>query len=213
MKRNALKLCLLTRGVKIFRKRPKSCLYLSFKTNSNYPLLNYLYCISVPALFCNIHFIWQQLARIHGDVVAIDPSDELIKTACNHLQSHSHQELSNRIKYYNETIEEHISRTETKYDAVVVSEVLEHVDDKESFLKSCTAPLLPGGSIFITTLNKTNFSWIGGIVFAEYILNVIPKGTHDWNKFISPLETQRLLEQCLYYQYFDSNRTNEMNNT
>lgn len=118
--------------------------------------------------------------------------------ARNHLHNYPQSKLSQRIEYHIETIEEHNARVDTKYDAVVVSEVLEHVNDKESFLRSCTASLLPGGSIFITTFNKTHFSWIGGILFAEHILNLIPKGTHDWNKFISPLETQRLLEQCMY---------------
>lgn len=135
--------------------------------------------------------------RLHANVVAIDPSNILIQTAQDHLKKfYKNNDLNLRVEYHTETIEEHNSRTETKYDAVVVSEVLEHVDDKESFLKACTAPLLPGGSIFITTFNKTTLAWLGGIVFAEYLLNMIPKGTHDWNKFISPIETQRLLERC-----------------
>lgn len=103
--------------------------------------------------------------------------------------------LSERITYLNTTIEDHIVQTDDKYDAVVISEVLEHVDDKEAFLKACTTPLAKGGSIFITTFNKTNFAWLGGIICAEYILNMIPRGTHDYNKFITPLDTQRLLEQ------------------
>lgn len=122
--------------------------------------------------------------------------------ARKHLESDPQRELSTRIKYHTENIEEHVKRVDTKYDAVIISEVLEHVDDKESFLKSCTAALLPGGSVFITTFNKTTFSFIGGIVFAEYILNLVPKRTHDWNKFISPLETQRILEQCMYHHQY-----------
>lgn len=142
--------------------------------------------------------VFQQLARIHANIVAIDPSEVLINTARDHLLNYPpDSDLSKRIDYRTETIEDHISKTETKYDAVVVSEVLEHVDDKESFLKLCTTPLTSGGSIFITTFNKTNLAWIGGIVFAEYLLKIIPEGTHDWNKFISPLETQRLLERCM----------------
>lgn len=138
------------------------------------------------------------MARIHANVVAIDPSEVLIKTARDHLSNYPpDSDLVKRIDYRSETIEEHISGTDTNYDAVVVSEVLEHVDDKESFLKLCTTPLSPGGSIFITTFNKTNLAWIGGIVFAEYLLRIIPEGTHDWNKFISPLETQRILERCM----------------
>lgn len=64
------------------------------------------------------------------------------------------------------------------------------------FLQSCSQVLKPKGSIFITTLNKNLVSWLGGIVGAEYILRLLPIGTHDWNKFISPDETRRLLEEC-----------------
>lgn len=56
----------------------------------------------------------------------------------------------------------------------------------------------PGGSFFITTLNKTLLSWLGGIIAAEYLLKLAPTGTHDFNKFISPDETRRLLEACGY---------------
>lgn len=141
---------------------------------------------------------FQQLARIHANVMAIDPSEELINTARDHLSKYpADQNLTDRIDYRIESIEEHNSRTDAKYDAIVVSEVLEHVVDKEAFLKSCIAPLSSGGSIFITTFNKTTLAWLEAIVFAEYVLNVIPKGTHDWNNFISPLQTQRILEQSM----------------
>ena len=128
----------------------------------------------------------------------------MIKVGRNHLLNYhesGESEFPQRIQYHVETIEEHNMRVDTKYDAVVVSEVLEHVDDKESFLQSCTAPLLPGGSIFITTFNKSTLSWIYAIVFAEYMFKAIPRGTHDWNKFISPLETQRILERCMYFNF------------
>ena len=55
----------------------------------------------------------------------------------------------------------------------------------------------PGGSIFLTTLNKTLPSWLGGIIAAENVLKLVPKGTHDWNKFITPAEMQSLLETCI----------------
>ncbi|XP_031630535.1 ubiquinone biosynthesis O-methyltransferase, mitochondrial [Contarinia nasturtii] len=163
------------------------------KISSAKPLEN----VKILEIGCGAGILTEQLARIHAQVVAIDPSDVLIQTAHKHLQRYPpSNELSKRIEYRSETIEEHNSRTSTKYDAVVVSEVLEHVDDKETFLKLCTAPLRSGGSIFITTFNKTTLAWLGGIVCAEYILNMIPQGTHDWNKFISPRDTQKLLEQC-----------------
>lgn len=54
----------------------------------------------------------------------------------------------------------------------------------------------PGGSLFITTLNKTNLSYVFGIVAAEQLLRIVPSGTHDWEKFISPEDLERLLESC-----------------
>lgn len=81
------------------------------------------------------------MARIHAHVVAIDPSENLIKTAREHLTINPFETLSDRIEYRIETIEDHLTQTQTKYDAVVVSEVLEHVDDKAAFLKACTEPL------------------------------------------------------------------------
>lgn len=62
------------------------------------------------------------------------------------------------------------------------------------FLQCCVDVLKPGGSIFLTTMNKTLPSWLGGIIAAEHVLKLVPTGTHDWNKFISPTEIQRLLE-------------------
>jgi len=58
--------------------------------------------------------------------------------------------------------------------------------------------LKPGGSIFITTINKTLVSWFGAIVIAEYILNFIPRGTHEWNKFIPPHQVQHILDKCKF---------------
>lgn len=163
----------------------------------------------------------QALARIHANVTALEPSETLIKTAREHLFTHPPgRNLSERIDYRVETIEDHLKQNTIKYDAVVVSEVLEHVDDKSGFLKACTEPLAvslnailfqavfkqlhlqAGGSIFITTFNKTNLAWFGGIVMAENVLKKIPEGTHDWNKFISPRDTRRLLEHC-EFTYFD----------
>lgn len=55
----------------------------------------------------------------------------------------------------------------------------------------------PGGSIFLTTFNKTMESWIGGIIFAENILRLVPENTHDWEKFIAPKDVQRILDECM----------------
>lgn len=58
--------------------------------------------------------------------------------------------------------------------------------------------LKPGGSIFITTINKTLVSWLGAIIIAEYIFDFIPRGTHEWNKFIPPYQVQHILDKCKF---------------
>jgi len=59
--------------------------------------------------------------------------------------------------------------------------------------------LQPNGSIFVTTLNKSCFSWLGGIVAAEYLLRIVPPGTHDWNKFVTPSELKNMLDDCKFF--------------
>jgi 2-polyprenyl-3-methyl-5-hydroxy-6-metoxy-1,4-benzoquinol methylase len=61
--------------------------------------------------------------------------------------------------------------------------------------------LKPGGSIVATTVNKTLVSWLGAIIVAEHVTNLIPRGTHTWDKFIAPHEVQRILEKCKFYAY------------
>ena len=140
---------------------------------------------------CGGGILTEALARIHANVTGIDPGDRLINVAKDHLRLDS--KISDRIQYSVETIEAHSIRNQEKYDAVIASEVLEHVQDKVSFLEHCIMALKPGGSIFITTLNKTTISWLGGIIAAEYIFKLLPQNTHDWDKFISPIDTERIL--------------------
>lgn len=141
---------------------------------------------------CGGGLLSEPLARIGAEVTGIDASSELITVAKEHATLDSN--LSGRLNYIQTVIEDFASANSNLYNAVIASEVVEHVNEKELFLKCCVSTLKPGGSIFLTTLNKTLPSWLGGIVAAEYVLKLVPKGTHDWNKFISPAEMQRLLE-------------------
>ncbi|KAL2742211.1 hypothetical protein V1477_009840 [Vespula maculifrons] len=136
----------------------------------------------------------EPLARIGAEVTGIDNSLELIDVAKEHASLDS--TLSGKLNYIQTTIEEFEKENIEKYDAVIASEVLEHVADPRLFLKSCSSIIKPGGSLFITTINKTLPSWLGAIIAAEYILKLVPIGTHDWDKFISPEEVQRSLEIC-----------------
>ena len=72
------------------------------------------------------------------------------------------------------------------FDIVTCLEVLEHVPDPESLVKTCINLLKPGGLLFLSTINKNPRSWITAIVGAEYIFNLLPKGTHEFDKFIKP---------------------------
>lgn len=98
------------------------------------------------------------------------------------------------INYCFGTIENHYEERGVLYDAVVASEILEHVSEKEQFITSCANCLKPFGSLFITTINKTFLANILAICVAENFLQVVPKGTHQHEKFISPIKLQRLVE-------------------
>ncbi|XP_062554831.1 ubiquinone biosynthesis O-methyltransferase, mitochondrial-like [Armigeres subalbatus] len=148
--------------------------------------------IDILEVGCGGGILTEALARIHANVVGVDPGEKLISVAKEHATRD--QKISGRIKYSVETVEDHAQKNVEKYDAVIVSEVLEHVNDKAAFLEHCVMALKPGGSIFVTTLNKTTASWVGGILAAEYILKLVPENTHDWEKFIAPLDVQRILK-------------------
>ncbi|XP_078043030.1 ubiquinone biosynthesis protein COQ3, mitochondrial [Augochlora pura] len=143
---------------------------------------------------CGGGLLSEPLARIGAEVTGIDASAELIATAKEHALLDPN--LDGKLNYIETVIEDFSVENKEKYNAVVASEVLEHVNDKELFLKCCINTIMPGGSIFLTTLNKTLPAWLGGIIAAEHVLKLVPTGTHDWNKFITPTEIQRLLETC-----------------
>ncbi|VVC43881.1 Ubiquinone biosynthesis O-methyltransferase,S-adenosyl-L-methionine-dependent methyltransferase [Cinara cedri] len=138
---------------------------------------------------CGGGLLTEALARLDSNVTGIDPSKDLISIAIDH----SVILRNKKIKYINESIEEHVKLNAETYDAIVTSEVLEHVSNKYSFLTSCAECLKPGGSLFITTPNRTLSSWLSVIIIGE-TFNFIPKGTHEWEKFICPHELQSILE-------------------
>ena len=82
-----------------------------------------------------------------------------------------------------------------KFDVILNLEIIEHVQDVDLFLKSCSKMLNKGGIMFVATLNRTFESYIKAIVGAEYILRWLPIGTHEWNKFLKPNEIQEKLKK------------------
>jgi 2-polyprenyl-6-hydroxyphenyl methylase/3-demethylubiquinone-9 3-methyltransferase len=88
---------------------------------------------------------------------------------------------------------EKFAETGEKFDAVVSLEVMEHVDEPETFLSSIRPLVHEGGLVFLSTMNKTPQSFLKTIIAAEVVLGMVPKGTHDWEKYITPMDMSRML--------------------
>lgn len=99
------------------------------------------------------------------------------------------------VNYRQIPVEELAEETPAEFDAVTCLEMLEHVPDPASIVNACSKLVKPGGDIFFSTLNRTAKSWLFAIVGAEYILNLLPKGTHQHSKFIKPHELSQWMRQ------------------
>lgn len=146
---------------------------------------------------CGGGFLAEALARIGAETIGVDGSKDLIDAAIDHKQMD--EEIKDNLHYEHTCIEDFSKSHENVFDAVVSSEVIEHVVNKEDFVKHCAACLKPGGSIFMTTINKTTIANVLAIFVAENILQIVPKGAHDYDKLMAPHELQRMFEEnCCY---------------
>lgn len=137
---------------------------------------------------CGGGLLTEPMARLGAEIVGVDPSEKNISTARVHADE---QDLA--IDYRAETAEDLAAKGET-FDVILNMEVIEHVADPEAFVRTCSALLKPNGVIFIATLNRTLKSFGLAIVGAEYVLGWLPKGTHHWEKFITPEELEAWLQ-------------------
>ncbi|MFT4090746.1 MAG: bifunctional 2-polyprenyl-6-hydroxyphenol methylase/3-demethylubiquinol 3-O-methyltransferase UbiG [Asticcacaulis sp.] len=137
---------------------------------------------------CGGGLLSEPMCRMGFDVTGLDASERNIGTASAHAS-----EVGLNIRYLAQTVEQQVARNEALFDVVLCMEVIEHVADPESFLKDCASLVAPGGLLFVATLNRTLKAHALGIVAAEYILQWVPKGTHDWSKFLRPDEIENFL--------------------
>nr|XP_053638743.1 ubiquinone biosynthesis O-methyltransferase-like isoform X2 [Cherax quadricarinatus] len=142
---------------------------------------------------CGGGILCEPLARLGARVTGVDAAEENISVA--RLHGDQDPRVQHNLEYICGTVEEHVENIADKYDAVIASEVLEHVEATDYFIQACADTIKPGGSFFLTTINKTACAWVGTIAIAEYLLHLLPPGTHDWNKFIPLQDLLLMLEK------------------
>lgn len=138
--------------------------------------------LSVLDIGCGGGVLCEPLARLGASVTGVDPADKNLAVARSHAESSGLD-----IAYRSETVEA-IADSGEQFDIVLAMEVVEHVADVDAFTAAACKAVTPGGILVMATLNRTAKSFALAIVGAEYILRWLPRGTHDWHKFVTPDE-------------------------
>lgn len=125
----------------------------------------------------------ESMAKQKAIVTGIDQAEGALNVAKLHLY-----ESKLEVEYLHITVEELAAQRPAQYDVVTCMEMLEHVPDPESIVNACAALVKPGGNVFFSTINRNPKAYTHAILGAEYILKMLPKGTHDYRKFIKPSE-------------------------
>ncbi len=149
---------------------------------------NLLHKVNILDVGCGGGLLCEPLARLDANVTGIDADKKSLKVAISHAKD---ENLS--INYTHLTLED-IIKAKKKYDVVLVMEVIEHVDNIEHFILQLSNIINPNGIIIFSSINRTIKSFLLAIIGAEYILRWVPTGTHNWNKFITPVELEKMLK-------------------
>jgi 2-polyprenyl-6-hydroxyphenyl methylase/3-demethylubiquinone-9 3-methyltransferase len=132
---------------------------------------------------CGGGILAESMAREGADVTGLDMGAEPLQVARLHSL-----ETGIKVTYVQETVEQHTDEHAGLYDIVTCMEMLEHVPDPRSVVLACAKLVKPGGHVFFSTINRNNKAWLMAVIGAEYVLKMVPKGTHDVKKFIRPAE-------------------------
>ncbi len=138
---------------------------------------------------CGGGILSQPLARLSAEVVGADPSQANIEAARLHAAE------AGVTVDYRATTAEALADDGERFDVVLAMEVVEHVADLSLFVKRCAEMVKPGGLMITATINRTLKSFAFAIVGAEYVLGWLPRGTHRWDKFVTPNELEAVLER------------------
>jgi 2-polyprenyl-6-hydroxyphenyl methylase/3-demethylubiquinone-9 3-methyltransferase len=163
----------------------KNNIIKTFKLNNGIKPLDKVKILDIG---CGGGLLSEPMSRMGAHVTGIDASNKNINVAKLHAKKNNLN-----IKYFCSSPEK--LKTKNKYDVILNMEIIEHVEDIDYFLSSCSKLLKKNGIMFVATLNKTFKSYIFAIVGAEYILRWLPIGTHEWEKFVKPEELINILKK------------------
>lgn len=133
---------------------------------------------------CGGGILADSMARKGATVLGIDLASKALKVA----QLHALEAQTESVQYREISAEELAAEQPASFDSVTCMEMLEHVPDPSSVVKACSALVKPGGYVFFSTINRNAKAFLFAIVGAEYVLNLLPRGTHEYAKFIKPNE-------------------------
>ena len=168
---------------------PTRIKYIKENIINNFKLKNKLRPLSginILDIGCGGGLISEPMSRMGANVTGIDASDKNIKIAKLHSKKNKL-----KINYLCSSPEK--LKIVKKFDVILNMEIVEHVEDIDFFLKSCSKLLKKNGLMFVATINKTLKSYVFAIVGAEYVLRWLPIGTHEWEKFVKPEDLKKIL--------------------
>jgi 2-polyprenyl-6-hydroxyphenyl methylase/3-demethylubiquinone-9 3-methyltransferase len=140
---------------------------------------------------CGGGILAESMARKGADVTGIDLSEKALKVADLHSL-----ETGVQVRYELISAEAMATREPGRYDVVTCMEMLEHVPDPAAIVHACATLVKPGGHLFFSTINRNPKSYLFAVLGAEYILRLLPKGTHDYAKFITPAELAQYIRNA-----------------
>jgi 2-polyprenyl-6-hydroxyphenyl methylase / 3-demethylubiquinone-9 3-methyltransferase len=138
---------------------------------------------------CGGGLLSEAMAQAGAEVIGLDLTPELIEVAKLHALGNAALTINYRLQ----SSESFSAEQPEAFDLVTCMEMLEHVPDPESVLTACVRLLKPGGVLVLSTLNRTPKAFALGVVAAEYVLNLVPRGTHHYTQFLKPAEIARVL--------------------
>ena len=133
---------------------------------------------------CGGGILSDSMARRGAEVLGIDLASKALRVA----ELHALEAQTPRVSYREVSVEALAEEETATFDAVTCMEMLEHVPDPASVVRACAALVKPGGWVFISTINRNPKAFLFAIVGAEYVLNLLPRGTHEYDKFLKPSE-------------------------